>query len=129
MVNLYSLPKLLSVDHKVEPTWASDAGRNSIFIDAKLNACLCLMARHISVPIGPDLKSLKLAQKEILHLVGEKKGLDSNNKCYDCKLRPLCRYCPGQFWLENGNEYEPIGWYCKYAEILYSKIKEQMNVD
>lgn len=29
MVNLYSLPKLLSVDHKVEPTWASDAGRNS----------------------------------------------------------------------------------------------------
>lgn len=28
-VNLYSLPKILSVDHKAEPTWASDAGRNS----------------------------------------------------------------------------------------------------
>lgn len=27
--NLYSLPKVKSVEHKVEPTWASDAGRNS----------------------------------------------------------------------------------------------------
>lgn len=28
-VDLYSLPKVKTVDHKVEPTWASDTGRNS----------------------------------------------------------------------------------------------------
>lgn len=113
--------KLVSNYNFDKKLYSCAAGKNSIFIDANVNACLCSMARHICVPIGPQKVSLKEAQCEILKIVGEKEELKEGDACFECKFRPLCRYCPGQFLIENGDEYKPIKWYCKYAKMLYDK--------
>ena len=99
--------------------YSCSAGENSIFIDAGLNACLCLMARHICVNLKEKNISLKNAQKIIIDNKKQKKLLKNKNKCYNCKYRPLCRYCPGQFIIETGDEYTPIEWYCSYAKYFY----------
>lgn len=102
--------------------YTCSAGENSIFIDANLNACLCMMARHICVSLRKDNVSLKIAQKIIVDKKNKKAKLNKSNKCYNCKYRPLCRYCPGQFIIEKGDEYSPIEWYCRYAKQFFKFI-------
>ncbi len=106
-----------------ELLYSCAAGENSIFIDADMNACLCLMARHIKCKLIRNVVGLKVAQKNILAIKKHKKKLSYKDKCFECKYKVVCRYCPGQFLLENANEYVPIEWYCEYAKQFYDRVK------
>lgn len=107
--------------------YSCTAGRNSVFFDANMKMCLCLMARHIYCSVGPNILSIKEAQNNILMEKENKECLYDKHKCYKCKLRILCRYCPGQFLIENNSEYEPINWYCNYTKALHSILKGITN--
>ncbi len=45
------------------------------------------------------------------------------SKCKDCRLRPLCYYCPARAFLETGDEESPVPYYCELAQ----KTAEQMK--
>lgn len=109
--------------------YSCSAGKNSIFIDANLNASICLMARNISCKLRTGNYTLHDAQKKLLQIKQTKRNLEKNNSCYNCKYRATCRYCPGQFYLENTSETEPIKWYCKYAKALYQRALEEGHID
>lgn len=102
--------------------YTCDAGYNSIFIDAKLNMSICEMARHISVSIDESMDILE-AQEKLICMRENKRPLDEKDTCYRCKYRKICRYCPGQFLLANGDEYKPIKWNCNYAALFYKRLR------
>lgn len=125
LLNAYR--KKLEEYKMTDALYSCAAGRNSVFFDANMNMCLCLMARHIYCSVGPHTLSIKEAQNNILIEKENKECLCDEHKCYKCKLRILCRYCPGQFLLENNSEYKPITWYCNYTKTLYSILKGTNN--
>lgn len=104
-----------------------DAARSSVFIDAKCTLCACTFARNISVNLRDINMSISRGQTILLQQLHEKRALDPANKCYNCSLRSLCRYCPGQFLLENGSEYTPIEWHCEYAETLINRMEGKLK--
>ena len=103
--------------------YTCDAGYNSVFVDAKLNLSICEMARNISVSIADSSMDIREAQEELICIREAKRPLGEKDACYRCKYRKICRYCPGQFLLANGNEYKPINWNCNYAALFYERLK------
>ena len=82
-----------------------------------------MFARHISIPL--DKKTcVKDGQEKLIHIVETKRKLTEKDACYQCKNKAFCRYCPGQFLLENGDEYIPIRWHCEYAQLIADRIAE-----
>lgn len=96
------------------------AGRNSLFFTAEGEICPCGFCRHICVSAEDYSGSVSQAQRMLLNLLGEKGDLAKGDACYECSWKNICHYCPGLFYLENGNERTPIAWNCEYAKNLSS---------
>lgn len=47
----------------------------------------------------------------------------THSRCRDCKLRPICYYCPGRAYLETGKEEGPVRYYCTLAKSLKREIE------
>lgn len=105
--------------------YTCDAGKNSIFIDANSIMSICSFARHISVDLKADNISIISGRERLLKEISSRLDLRPGDKCYNCENKDLCRYCPGQFFLYNGDEYNPIEWNCKYAKLLCEKIENK----
>ncbi len=48
---------------------------------------------------------------------------NTNSKCKDCSLRPVCYHCPARAYLETGDEESPVAYYCELAK----KMAKQMS--
>ena len=112
-------------DKFINKLYSCDAGYNSIFIDARSSLSICTFARHISYDLNIQGATLEEGQNILINKINEKKDLIPGDKCYDCKDKKFCRYCPGQFLLENGNETTPIEWNCTYGKALGKAIRSQ----
>lgn len=44
--------------------------------------------------------------------------------CRKCKFIRLCRYCPGRFLLETGNEFTPSKWYCDVGRQVWDALSD-----
>lgn len=104
--------------------YACDAGYNSVFIDARSIMSICSFARHISVDLIEDI-TIKEGRQMLIKQLEEKRNLQKGDYCYECKKKDLCRYCPGQFMLQNGDEFTPIDWNCQYADKLYTILTRE----
>lgn len=104
--------------------YSCDAALNSVFIDASCKMSICTFARHIFVDLTKDNMTIESGQQKLIEQINMKRDLNETDECYHCSKRPYCRYCPGQFLLENGNEYMPIHWRCKYASLVENSILE-----
>jgi len=49
----------------------------------------------------------------------------TNNKCRGCKIKYLCRQCPGRALVENGDMETPVEFYCELAH-RQQELKEQV---
>lgn len=86
MLDLSELPKLKGIDHTVEPTWASDAGRNSN--SGKFNGTFVGWFDTLQINIGKtnqqEMTEIKNAiEKPIIESVKFKDSKDGNNKTED----------------------------------------------
>lgn len=111
----------------INELYSCDAAYNSVFIDASCKMSICTFARHINIQLGENV-SIKEGQEYLINLIKRKKPLGKNNKCFSCDKKAFCRYCPGQFLLENGDEYTPIKWRCEYAQLVLNAINERNRV-
>lgn len=98
--------------------YTCDAGYNSVFINAQSYMSICSFARHICVNLLDDNMSITKGQKNLISQLDTKRELTPEDICYKCSNKDICRYCPGQFLLQNGSEYKPIEWNCHYAKNL-----------
>lgn len=111
----------------INELYSCDAAYNSIFIDASCKMSICTFARHICVQLSESV-SIKEGQEYLINLIKSKRPLSENDKCFSCSKKAFCRYCPGQFLLENGDEYTPIKWRCEYAQLVLNAINERNKV-
>lgn len=105
--------------------YTCEAGNNSIFIDANSKMYICMMSRHDSYDLNKINASIKEGQLTLLKIKNSKSRLTEKNKCYNCKDRIFCRYCPGVFKLVNGSEYKHIPYYCEYSKKMSSYVEEK----
>jgi radical SAM protein with 4Fe4S-binding SPASM domain len=72
----------------------------------------CSLSDKFSV----DLKTTPFKEGfyKFSRLLGQKFKTDS--KCRDCRLRPVCYFCPARAYLETGNEEAPVPYYCRLAK-------------
>ncbi len=47
----------------------------------------------------------------------------TDSRCKDCRLRPLCYYCPARAYLETGDEEAPVPYYCELAKETAKQMK------
>ena len=107
----------------LDSLYVCDAGINSIFIDAESIMSICSFARNISIKLNHNMTIME-GREILLEILKKKRDLKPSDLCYRCNRKDLCRYCPGQFLLQNGNEFKPNAWNCEYADKLLSIIKE-----
>lgn len=48
----------------------------------------------------------------------------TSSKCKNCRLRPVCYYCPARAYLETGDEEAPVPYYCELAKMTYKEMKK-----
>lgn len=98
---------------------------DAIFINSQSRVNICQCMQTISYPYKKgNLLSCILKLKNLA-----KMQLNSNSKCYKCKLMPLCRYCPAKFYLATGDYQKPPSWYCDFAELVYKNFIAGLRVN
>lgn len=87
-------------------------GTDGVHIDPYGNTFPCNLIREPAfnlLDVG-----LKQALDKLLASIKKRKFLTAS-KCKNCRLRSVCRWCPGKAYLENGGIEAPIDYYCKLA--------------
>lgn len=113
-VDLNKLPKLKRIEHTVEPTWASDAGRNSN--SGKFNGTFVGWFDTLKIEIGKtnqtEMTSIKNAiEKPIIENVKFKDSENGNNKIENFYGTAI----PASYNNLKGN-YEPFSFSLKAIE-------------
>jgi radical SAM protein with 4Fe4S-binding SPASM domain len=45
--------------------------------------------------------------------------------CSDCEAIAVCSYCPGEFYLENGDDDRPSEYICSVGKMRYYALQEK----
>ena len=119
--------QILDIDNKFRPTadhpTANQHRKNRLFrcaigtsdgfhVDPYGNMLPCSSIRKPVVNLLEN--SIAKAQHEVSLRI---KNFKTNSKCQYCKLRDLCRWCPGFALLETGSIESPIEYFCKLAHL------------
>lgn len=80
----------------------------------------CIMSEKYSVDLRTT--SFKEGFYELFPKV-LKERFKTNSKCQNCRLRPICEWCPAKAYLETGDEEAPVPYYCRLAEETVKQIK------
>ncbi|MFH1508545.1 MAG: radical SAM protein [Candidatus Omnitrophota bacterium] len=85
---------------------------NKVFINPFGRLKFCVFSNDFSV----DLKK-KTFQEGFNAMAAKIPGqvFQTNSRCRDCPLRPICRWCPARAYLETGNREKPINYFCRLA--------------
>lgn len=101
-----------------------NAWQNSFFIDPFGRLKFCNLSEKFSI----DLKTTSFKEgfyKVFPQLLNER--FETDSKCQDCRLRPVCYYCPARAYLETGNEEGPVPHYCQLAKGLAQEMSGVRN--
>ena len=100
--------------------YTCDGPKSSVFINAKLEMSYCVLVREPKYELNKQEATIKNGQLWLIDKFSQ--YLDSSDKCYSCKYKPFCRYCPGRFFIETGNERIPLEWNCRFGTYIYNSI-------
>lgn len=88
---------------------------DSIFISSKLDVCMCIcMQSHTFKYEAGNLLDCILKLQDFRQM-----KFNSDNKCLNCRLMPICRYCPAKFYLTTGNYQIAPQWFCDYSHKVF----------
>ena len=88
---------------------------DSIFINSKLDVCMCIcMQSYTFKYIKGNLLDCIIKLQDF-----RKIKLNPDNKCLNCRLLPICRYCPAKFYLTTGDYQHAPEWFCEYSNQVY----------
>lgn len=104
--------------------YSCGAGKNSLFIDARAMMYICMMSRNIVYDLNSECSSIEKGRKFFKQEMTKLRPLMPNDQCFNCKLRPICRYCPGEFVAETNSLYVPSPWHCQYTHLLYNEYEK-----
>lgn len=124
------LDALSLTKNKAEETdalYTCAAGYNSVFIDASCKLYICIMARNMYYDLLKTDSTIKKGQKYLIHTRESRPVLLPCHQCYKCTYRAFCKYCPAQFALITGNEYQPPEWVCLYAKGLHKLVYKELE--
>ena len=101
-----------------------NGGITTCLISSDLHMSYCVAVREPYYDLHNNKSKLKEAHEWLMKQRIDK--LMPNNKCFDCKYRPICRYCPGRFETETGSQRVPPQWNCDFGHILLSQALDNM---
>lgn len=108
--------RLYNQDKKCNELYDCNGGESTCLISCDLHMSYCVAVRNPYYDLNISGRSL---QEGLIWLQNQKKAfLTKDDKCYDCRLRSICRYCPGRFEVETGNARVPPEWNCEFGNIL-----------
>jgi len=110
------------LSRKKDFLYQCNAWINQFFVDPYGGLKFCQFSNKFSI----DLKTtpFKVGFFEVFpQLLRER--FNTNSKCRDCHLRPICFYCPARAFLETGNEEGPVDYYCELAKSM-ERVKEEI---
>ena len=91
---------------------------DSIFVDSKLNISMCICMQHEKIPYSKgNLFDAVIKLRRFKEIIFSPKA-----KCKKCKLKPLCRYCPGKFYMITQNYEKPHEWFCELGQLVYKNF-------
>ncbi len=101
-------------------------GTNYVFISSDLKMGFCAFERKYQYNLKADNTTIREGHRWLME---QRTGmLEPCDKCFDCPLKCICKYCPARFELESGNQKEPPNWYCECTQLLFDAIqKEKMG--
>ena len=102
--------------------YSCSAGINNIFIDSQGMMEICMMSRHLKYDLKKERASISEGKNILQSSVKAYPPLSRKDKCFNCKTRIICRYCPGVFLSETGDLYTPSSWNCEYTHLLAHEI-------
>lgn len=117
------------VDKRYNKVFQCGAGRISCWLKSNNHFRICNFLSNFEF----DMKKYKVA--EVWNLISNyiEKKIDENSKCYNCKYRNYCDFCPAISYVtfQNADMINQHNLYCKKAEMraLYSKNKEANSDD
>ncbi len=82
----------------------------------EISMCVCMQSKSYKYKKG-NLKNILMELQKIKDI-----EFTENAKCLNCKMLPLCRYCPGKFFMETGNYELPPEWFCELGYGLYNEF-------
>ncbi|MBU1928463.1 MAG: radical SAM protein [Candidatus Omnitrophica bacterium] len=90
-----------------------DAGKNKVFIDpfGRLRYCVFFQEYSVNLRDASLKKSFSTINPRVLS-----QEFNSDSKCQDCALRPVCRWCPARAYLEAGEREKPVRFFCELAK-------------
>lgn len=91
---------------------------DTIFIDSKMNASMCLCMQDFSIKY--NLGKLTNSILELRKLKSLK--LPASSQCLNCNKISLCRYCPGKFFMSTKSLYKHPSMFCELGEAIYDNF-------
>lgn len=93
-------------------------GGDGINIDphGNMHPCSCIREPLVNLLTS----SIEQGVSKLLPLVRGRR-FTTDSKCHDCKIRELCRNCPGKALLEAGEMEAPLEYFCELAEAMLKK--------
>ena len=109
-INLYSAS--YAVNNSLFKCKTND---DTLFINSKneVSMCVCMQSKSYLYKKG-KLKDIVLSLQTIKNI-----EFSENAKCKNCKYMPLCRYCPGKFYMATGDYENPPEWFCEFGKLIY----------
>jgi radical SAM protein with 4Fe4S-binding SPASM domain len=102
-----------------EELYACSAGLTTFHIDPQGLLYPCLMVRKIAYPLATG--SFRQGWEEVLPRLREV-TLDPHSKCFGCRHRLVCEYCPGFFELESGDDRIPPEFLCALGRLRFDRL-------
>lgn len=97
---------------------------DSLFVNSKLDVCMCICLQSFSVKYEKGNLLKCVSQLQDFRLM----KYDASNKCKDCRLMSICRYCPAKFYLTTGSYQVAPKWFCDYANQVYSYFIKGVSI-
>jgi radical SAM protein with 4Fe4S-binding SPASM domain len=99
------------------------SGGDGFHVDPYGNTFSCALIRR---PVFNLLKTeITSALNQSLSRVRNRR-FTTASECNGCRLRELCRSCPGRAYLETGDLEAPVEYYCRLAEEMVKGGKKKL---
>ena len=119
-VNLTNVDGLKETDEN--KLYKCNGGFNYVFVTCDMKLVICPFARKYQYDLLNDNANIHDGHQWLMQQQTRK--LSQNDKCFNCKLKHICKYCPARFEIESGSEYVPPDWYCEYGKCVEKRLRQ-----
>lgn len=99
-----------------------NGGFNYLFITCDMKLIICPFARKYQYDLLN--KDATVHDGHLWLMQQQTRKLSLSDKCFNCNLKNICKYCPARFEIESGSEYSPPEWYCEYGKCVENRLRE-----